>query len=506
MKKSNIFILICALAAISSSILVLHCEREGVTTAQSWLGDIPITRFQPATGGPAPIVIIAHGFAGSQQLMQPMAVTLARNGYTAVTFDFAGHGRNPLPLSGGIRDMDESARLLLSEIDDVVRFASTLPGAGSGVALVGHSMAADLVVRYAIDHPEISAVVAISVFGSGITATEPKSLLVVDGAWEPKFLTDAGFRIVGMVSKGPAKERTTYGDPMLGTGRRFVLAEGAEHIGVIYSRDALTETLIWTNAVFGRTSSGFIDRRGKWLALLFLGLVALALPLSRFLPVMSSTPLGAGLRWRKLVPIAIAPAVLTPLLLWKAPTDFLPILLGDYLVIHFALYGLLTAGGLWAATRGSTPIPRPSGRTGWLVAAAIPVSAFYVVGLGSPIDAFVTSFMPTSSRWLIFPVMFCGLALYFLADEWLTRGIGAAKGAYVATKICFLVSLSVAVALNPAKLFFLMIIVPVICIFFIIHGLISRWTYARTRDPRVAALGNAAGLAWAISVTFPIVG
>jgi hypothetical protein len=50
------------------------------------------------------------------------------------------------------------------------------------------------------------------------------------------------------------------------------------------------------------------------------------------------------------------------------------------------------------------------------------------------------------------------------------------------------------------------IIVPAIFVFFVVYGLVSRWVYARTGDPRAAALGNAAGLAWAIAVAFPVVG
>jgi hypothetical protein len=38
-----------------------------------------------------------------------------------------------------------------------------------------------------------------------------------------------------------------------------------------------------------------------------------------------------------------------------------------------------------------------------------------------------------------------------------------------------------------------------------VFGWISRWAYARTGDPRVAALGNAAALAWSICATFPVV-
>jgi hypothetical protein len=261
--------------------------------------------------------------------------------------------------------------------------------------------------------------------------------------------------------------------------------------------------LNWMNAVFGRTQTGVVDSRGKALGLLFLGALALALPLSRLLPKLSPVPLGAGLPWKRQWPIAVAPALLTPLILWKAPTDFLPILLGDYLVVHFALYGALTLVGLWLAN--------PSGGSGWrsswrgCILAALAVFAYYALALGAPIDAFATSITPSALRWLLIPAMLCGTLVYFLADEWFTRGAGAARGGYVFSKICLVASLAIAVPLNPQKLFFLVMIVPIICLFFVVFGWISRLTYARTGDPRVAALSNAAALAWAICATFPVV-
>ena len=100
-------------------------------------------------------------------------------------------------------------------------------------------MASDLVVEYSMKDPEVEATAALSLFGRDVTATNPKNLIVIDGAWETSMLTDAGFRIVGMAAEGPARERVTYGDVSQGDGRRFVLAAGAEHIGVLYSRDAL---------------------------------------------------------------------------------------------------------------------------------------------------------------------------------------------------------------------------------------------------------------------------
>ncbi|MGD0720600.1 MAG: alpha/beta hydrolase [Roseiarcus sp.] len=507
MNKTAVLVALGAILLLLSSSWKLAGAYDGLIVTTARVGSIPVTIFRSASAAPGPAVVIAHGFAGSQQFMQPIAVTLARNGYVAVTFDFAGHGRNPEPLAGGIVDMQESTQTLLAEIGAIVAYARALPGVDGRLALVGHSMASDLVVQFAMENPGVAATAALSLFGRDVTPTNPPNLIVIDGAWETSMLTDAGLRIIAAAAGGPARASVTYGDLAKGTGRRFALARGAEHIGVLYSRDALDETLSWMNQTFGMRGSGFVDRRGKWLALLFAGLVAIAWPASRLLPIVAARPLGANLGWRRLAPLAAAPAILTPLLLWKAPTDFLPILLGDYLAAHFALYGLLTAAGLWLTGRGAPDgWAPPAASLARLGIAAGALATYYVLGLGLPLDAYVASFMPNALRWPLIPAMFCGTALYFLADEWLTRGPAAARGGYAFTKICFLLSLVGAVALNRYRLFFLVIIVPAIFVFFLVYGLVSRWVYARTGDPRAAALGNAAGLAWAIAVAFPVVG
>lgn len=476
---------------------------HGVEKDFAKVGGIPVTILQKSNHEPAPVVVIAHGFSGSQQLMAPLATTLAQNGYVAVTFDFSGHGRNPVAMAGGIRDLGRSTAALLADIDEVVAFARRIPGVDGRVALVGHSMATDLIVRAARRDPTIEAVVALSLFSQEVTRESPKNLLIIDGAWESKRLIDVGARIVSETAGAPAQPGVTYGDIRKGAGRRLALARDVEHIGVLYSEDALAETVAWLNVVFNRSEAGVIDRRGRWLALLFVGLIALARPMTHLLPRLSSTPLGAGLPWRRLAPLAVAPAVLTPLLLWKIPTDFLPILLGDYLAVHLGLYGLLTGAGLWltrdtAARPSSWPLMQIS-------FCSLAVAAYYTLVMGAPLDAYVVSFLPTGTRPLLIAPIFVGCALYFLADEWMTRGEGAARGGYVFSKFCFIASLGVAVALNPRRLFFLVIIAIVVVILLTVYGLIGRWVYARTRDPRPGALGAAFGLAWAIAVCFPIV-
>ena len=134
------------------------------------------------------------------------------------------------------------------------------------------------------------------------------------------------------------------------------------------------------------------------------------------------------------------------------------------------------------------------------------IAAYCILALGLPLDAFVTSFYPTHGRLPLIAAMLAGLLPYFLADEWMTRGAQARAGAYAFTKLCFVLSLAIAVALNLEKLFFLIIIVPAILIFFVVFGLFSGWSYRQTRQPLAGAAAIALAFAWSIAVTFPITG
>jgi pimeloyl-ACP methyl ester carboxylesterase len=498
---------LAALAAIADGLFHLHAATDGLLITHTSLGTTPVTVFRPTETTHAPVVVIAHGFAGSQQLMLPFAVTLARNGYIAVTFDFPGHGRNPQPLLGGLSDDETRSRLLLNSLGDVVDYARALPDSNGQVALLGHSMASDIVVRYAETHPDIRATVAVSLFSRGITATSPRNLLVIVGALEPAVLRDEALRVVGLTAGGPPEPRITYGNFAAGTARRLSFSGGVEHIGVLFSRQSMVEALAWMNGTFNRTSDGYLDDRAPWLGVLFLGLVALAWPLSRLLPLVTSVRRGGALNWGRLLPVAIAPALLTPLLLWKLPTNFLPILLGDYLTVHFALYGVLTAGCLFLVRRRRVHRGPRSQTSLWrLLLAVVAVAAYSIFALGTPLDSFITSYLPTRPRLPLIAAVLAGTLPYFVADEWATRGATAPLAGYLVTKICFLLSLMLAVALNPQRLFFLIIIVPVMVIFLAVYGLFSGWTYRRTHHPLVAALANAVAFAWSIAVTFPVIG
>lgn len=499
----RILLLLIALAMIAVSVWRLREAGAGVATETLHIGAEPATIFK-APGKPlGPVVVIAHGFAGSQQLMQSFAYAFARNGYTAVTFDFPGHGRNQDPMRGSITLETGATRNLVAA---VARVASEARKLGDGrLAVLGHSMASDIVIRFAQEAPDVAATIAVSMFSPAVTASSPRNLLVIVGEWEG-MLTREALRAVGLpIAPKPAEAGVTYGDFAAGSARRAAISPHVEHASVLFSETSLREAIGWLDESFGvkRAAAPDIPARGAWIVLLLAGAVLLARALSTFLPRVCEPPVGANLPWRKLLLPLLAPVVITPLVLRVTPTGFLPVLVADYLVAHFFLYGLLTAAFL-RATRGESRFAFMPASPARFILATIALVAFNFLALAWPIDVFLTSYAPGSERAFLIAAMFAGALPFFLADEWMTRGRSPARGAYAASKLAFVASLALAIALDFERLFFLAIITPFILAYFLVYGLISRWTYAATGHPWIAGLANALAVAWAIAATFPL--
>jgi len=507
---------VLAILLIGLSVWRLEAQEADLAVESFTVDATPATLYRPAAGAAGPPVLIAHGFAGSQQLMQPIAIGLARAGFTAVTFDYLGHGRHPRPLTGDVTAEDGAGARLSAQMETVAAAALERAWAagweGEGLAVLGHSMASDIVVRYAQEHRDIVAVVAVSMFSPAVTADSPRNLLIVDGALESRLLEEGRRAIAeaANLAPGAVEIERTYGSVADGTARRLVAADGVEHVGVLYSRETQRETIRWLAQAFGVETppvAGAAVNRGLWIALLLLGTVVLARPLASRLPALGGEPLGANLTWRQFWPVALAPAVATPLILSVAPTDFLPVLVGDYLALHFALYGLIGAAGLyWLRRSRAEPQPVRPIPSLKLLAVALAAAAYALAAIGLPADLYIFNVQPTALRGPLIAAMVAGALIFYLADEWVSRGGDAPRGAYWITKLLFLLSLGGAVALDPSELFFLLILTPVIVPVFAIYGLFSRWTYLRTRHPIPGGVAAAVAVGWAIGAVFPVLG
>jgi len=511
---------IALFALLILSLWQLRGDEQGITRESLHVGETPVTVYRGEDRGqmrgPAPVVLVAHGFAGSRRLMEPFALALAGRGYVVVTYDFLGHGRHPLPMRGDLMEQDGTPAFLVRQTGEVAEVALGLPGVDGRLAVVGHSMATNILVRYAQEDPRVMATVGVSTFAPTVDETSPRNLLAIVGALEGR-LEAEGRRMVALSTGGEPESVTaftTYGDLSDGSARRLVVSPRVEHVGVLYSATTLDETRRWLDGAFGREGQdplpGRAHGRGLWIALLMTAVFLLARPLAAGLPRVTHPPGGADAPWRRLLLVAGLPALVTPLLLRPLPTGFLPVVVGDYLAVHFFTVGVLTAGLLWW-TGGRPGMGRilERARSGGRVALRVMLGAggmvaFFLVLMVWPLDRFFTSFFPVAERLPLMLAVLVGTLPYFLADEWLTRGVNARRGAYAFTKVLFLLSLVLAVGLDFQALFFLVIIFPVILVFFLVHGLFSRWAFRSTGSPLVAGLGNAAAFAWAMAVTFPM--
>ena len=478
------------------SIWQLQSVRFGLEIAPLTIGTTPatVTRLPDVTS--APVVVIAHGFAGSRQLMEGFALTLARAGYIVVSYDLAGHGRNPVPMSGDVSVVTGTTQVLMDELGRVSDAALALPGADGRLALLGHSMASDIVVRQATRDSRVGAAVAVSMFSLAVTKDQPSNLLVIAGAWETMLAAEAEKAL--RLADPNATLGQTVGDPAAGTGRRAVLAPSTEHVSVLYSQKTLTEVRNWLNASFGRNGTGQVPARGGWIALLLVSVVALGWPLAGALRRFRATQPPPQLPRSRFLAAIILPAVLTPLILWPLNVQFLPVLVADYLAVHFAVFGLMALtlivafGGL---RRGGGALA---------CALAVPVALFGIVVFGGAVDRYVASFVPVAGRVPVVLAMAVGAVPFMLADAVLTEGGRAPLWRVITVRGLALASLGLAVALDFEGLFFLIIILPIILLFFVLFGTVSGWIGRATWRPAAAGIGLGVFLAWALGVTFPM--
>ncbi len=479
---------VLAVLALLAGLVLLERQRVGLEVSYLRAGQTPVTVMQ-TVGADGPLVVIAHGFAGSRQLMEAWQLTLAQAGYVTASFDFEGHGRNPVPMSGDVTAIDGTTRLLMDEIGRVTDAVLGATDAEPRVALVGHSMASDIVVRQGLRDNRVEAIVGISLFSQAVTPEAPTNLLIINGAFEG-MLREAALAVMAPLGVG---EGETVGTPGEGFARRAVASPFVEHVGVLYAPSGLREARLWLDESFGRTVvNGPVAAIGPWIILTLFGVVLLARGLARVLPE-GPAPYRTGTR--QFLLLAIVPAVVAPLILAPFDTRFLPVLVADYLAIHLAVYGAVTLA--LAAWMGALPRIQ-----GW--AWGLTLAAYGLIVFGGVLDRYVGSFLPVAERLPIMAVILPGAVLAMLGDAVLQEAGRAAMWRRWVARLLFLASLGLAVALDFERLFFLLIILPVILLFYLSYGLMGAWVGRRTGSVLAMGLGLGLILGWALGVTFPM--
>ena len=483
----RIITFVFALGAILISLDRLEGARSGLDISEVTAGSTPVRHYAwpDATG---PVVVVAHGFAGSLQLMEAYALTLARSGYRVFSFDFEGHGRNPVPMSGDVNAIEGTTQRLIDETRRVVDFALAQTGWDRPVALLGHSMATDVIARTALADDRVGPVVGISMFSQAVTAEAPADLLMITGDWEPA-LRAAAVDAMGLVQDGAGEGETVQAGDVI---RRAVVAPNVEHVGVLYNPTGLREAVAWFDRAYGRSGATWVVATGGWIALLLGSVVAMAWSLAAFLP--QQVGLRRPLENRQLLIASAVPAIVAPLTAMWIEISALPVLVADYLMVHLLIYGLVQLALL-------RRFQVPFGQIGWIGLGALLIWGLGAFGLS--LDRYAANFTPNGMRWAIVGVLAVGTVPFMVADALTTAGGRAPFWHRLVARTAFFVSLAAAVALDFERLFFLVIILPVILLFFIVFGLMGRWV-AQHQGALAAGLGLGAILAWSLAVTFPL--
>jgi hypothetical protein len=303
-------------------------------------------------------------------------------------------------------------------------------------------------------------------------------------------LREAALEVMAPLGVG---EGETVGTPGDGFARRAVSSPFVEHVGVLYAATGLEEARAWLDQSFGRApSAGPVAAIGPAILLALFGVVLLARGLSRQLPEGPALHrVGKG----RFLALATLPAIATPLVLAPFDTRFLPVLVADYLALHLAIYGALTLA--LAAWAGAWPRAQ-----GWVWGLAL--AAYGLIAFGGILDRYVASFIPVAGRVPIMAVILPGAILAMLADAVLQEAGRAPLWRRWAARLLFLASLGLAVALDFERLFFLLIILPVILLFYLSFGLMGAWVGRRTGSVVAMGLGLGLILGWALGVTFPL--
>ncbi len=477
---------------VAGTLWQFQAAQAGLQVSHWSSNGLPMTRISPvdSASNQRPLVLIGHGFAGSRAVMRSFGLALAHAGYEVALWDFRGHGANPRPLPEQRGGLEEDAQAALQ--------AALAIGMGSSgqIAILGHSMGSGAALTFGQVRPETSATIAVSPVRIPVTPELPRNLLLMAGSLEPAFFSNAQELLAQAGGAG--------GNPEDGTGRKFALIPGVEHITILFSPAAHKAARQWLDAVFGPQpgATAYTDRRLAWYGV---GLIGTLLLLWGLAPLFSGST-GAEVSENKISALGlwrrtgalIGGALGATVVLWllaKAGVvlgSLLGFQVGGYLLVWFAVAGLLAS--LLLGQRPEKPT-----QTVLIQGLLIFVGLWLAAGLlGQALWL----------HWLLIPVrlvrwplgVVCMLPWLLAVGQASAPAVKVGRIAWwLAHSVIVFGALVLALRLSP-ELGFLMLILPVFPLMLGLHALASgpyraQWAYV---------LSGALFLSWALLAVFPL--
>lgn len=482
MTYRRLFVLLIALLLILLSWWGVAVARVGLVV-RSLERQLPMLYIAPQKAEKIPAVLVAHGFAGSKQLMLGYGYVLAHAGYAVMLWDFGGHGANATPLEGFSlqKDLDIAYTALVEQPEvDATR-----------LALLGDSMGSGAVMSASIRNPDsFAATVAISPTGAVVTPQVPRNLQLQAGSWEGPFVANAQrlLKQAGGESENLAK----------GRGRSLVIVPNAEHITIIFRDASHQAARRWLDATFGiQSTSNYIDRRITWYGL---HLLAWLLALFAVAPTLVSTTVHSlkvpwFRSWGGLLLLAplLASGILTLLSRVVEIQSLGGLLVGGAVGIWFLVAGLVWLGILFY-------LPRPTVRA---VGLGIALFVLLWVAFGAMAQVVWLQWWLITARLNLWFLLSLTCFPWFLASGMVQQkvGVGSRFMWWLGQSAALVGGFFLTLQLLP-QLSFIFILLPLFPIFMAIFSfaaamLNNAWSYA---------IGSALFFGWVLAAGFPLAG
>lgn len=484
MNRQRLFVLLVALllillswwqiVAASAGLVVRTLERDGV----------PLMYVAPQPAEKMPGVLIAHGYAGSKQLMLGYAYVLAHAGYAVMLGDFSGHGANATPL-------EFNSNSLLQDLQIGYTTLLEQPGVDSTrLALLGHSMGSGAVMSAGIRNSDrFAATIAVSPTGAAVTPQVPRNLQLQAGSWEGGFVDNAQ-----QLLKQAGGENQNLAE---GNGRSLVIVPRANHITILFDNASHQAARSWLDATFGiQTNNSYVDRRMAWYGLHLLSWLIV-------LGAVAKVETPPNLQWVKVHPLRswgglllasfIASGVLTLVSRVGEIQSLGGLLVGGAVGIWF-----FVAGVVWLVILSH--LPRPKVQT-VLIGLALFILLWVAFGAMAQLVWLQWWLIPARLKlWL--PLSLACLP-WFLASGVAQQSVGVGKrlmwwlGQSVALVGGFLLTLQFLPQLS-----FIFLLLPLFPIFI---GILS-FAAVMLNDVWSYALGSALFFGWVLAAAFPLGG
>jgi len=496
-------------------------ERGGPAHGDLLLaGGVPATLYLPGQGGGTgpqafldppprgerpPAIVLMHGFAGDRLSLSSLARRLAAAGYAVLAIDASGHGENRNPLLRGFVRSDAFQGDLAAAVDHL-RLSPFVDG--ERLALMGHSMGAGAALDFATRDSGIDAAVLISGGWRLDGPYRPPNALFLVAEGDPAGIRDRAAELVARLAEvDRAEAGRGYGSFASGTAVRLAVVPGANHVSIVWRGDAVREMVAWLDAAFGISrppGEAPEDARIPALVVMALAFVGVLPGLGLVVAWLAGPreALPAARRAQSLAELAVAVAAAMPLLATGTPAEILSAEVVDAVVAIFALAGV----GLLLWIRWREP-----GLLSWLV--RDPASALLGAGLGvfavfsltSPFGVVVHRLTLTPERMVIFAMSATGFFPLSLALACLVRR-GPPLGAFVfglAGRALVVLLLGAGVATGVLS-FVMVLMLPLLCLAFVLIELLAAFVYAGSRNLLAIALLDAGWLAAVAAAVMPV--